>query len=951
MAAFPLLFLVITAAVRGQSALDGFDPNANGEIRVVVVQPDGKILLGGDFTTLAPNGGAPVARNRVARLNPDGTLDGAFDPNANHSVASIAVQADGRILVGGYFTSIGGQSRNCLARLDPTTGLADSFDPSASGSSSNAVFAIGVQADGKILAGGFFTNIGGQARNYVARLDATTGLADSFDPNANGGVYSFAIQADGRIVVGGDFTNIGGQARSRVARLDAATGLADSFDPQGSGFVWSMAVQADGKILVGGTFSSIGGQPRNRIARLDATTGLADSFNPNANQEVFTIVVQVDGKILAGGRFTGIGGQTRNRIARLDAATGLADSFDPNTNGGAIPSIYSIAVQADGKILAGGDFTTLAANGGAAVTRNRIARLEPDGRLDQTLNLNIGAVAGSYVVTTAVQPDGKILIGGSFTSVLGVARNGMARLNSDGTLDAAFDPNPNAGLIVSIVVQADGRILVSGRFTSIGGQTRNGVARLNATTGLADSFNPNMNAGGRVDSFALQADGKIVACGIFGSIGGQTRGSIARLDAATGLADSFDPHGGDAVYSVAVQPDGKILAGGRFSSIGGQTRHCIARLDPTTGLADSFDPDASYQGNVPFVGSIVVQADGKILAAGRFKSIGGQPRNNIVRLDAITGLADSFDPNANSDVYAMAVQADGKVLASGLCNVIGGQPRPNIARLDATTGLADSFNPNANGMVVSIAVQADGKILAGGSFQTINGQPRALFARLSNDTAALRDLAVSQATITWTDLGSSPQFSRVSFEYSTDNVNYTLLGIGTADGNSWILTGLNLSTGVHSYVRARGYYRTGEGNTSESITESIRNAFLAGPISTPSPTPAPTPTPIATPTPTPTASPTPTPTDTVWVDSAVYTNGNHLLHVRATDSIKSNARGAPVLHVYVTSTGALIGDLSGSSDGTYGGDLPYPENPAVITVRSSLGGHADMAVVVGRDPR
>ena len=88
-----------------------------------------------------------------------------------------------------------------------------------------------MQADGKILAGGFFTSIGGQTRNRIARLDATTGLADSFDPNADGSVYSIAVQADGKILAGGDFTSIGGQTRNRIARLDATTGLADSFNP------------------------------------------------------------------------------------------------------------------------------------------------------------------------------------------------------------------------------------------------------------------------------------------------------------------------------------------------------------------------------------------------------------------------------------------------------------------------------------------------------------------------------------------------------------------------------------------------------------------------------------------------------------------------------------------------------------------------------------------------
>jgi len=86
---------------------------------------------------------------------------------------------------------------------------------------------------------------------------------------------------------------------------------------------------------------------------------------------------------------------------------------------------------------------------------------------------------------------------------------------------------------------------------------------------------------------------------------------------------------------------------------------------------------------------------------------------------------------------------------------------------------------------------------------------------------------VTQTTITWTLGGSSSQFTRVTFEYSTDNVNYTPLGNGTAAGSNWILTGLNSPTGQNFYIRARGYYRSGAGNDSESITESVRNAFLS----------------------------------------------------------------------------------------------------------------------------
>src|SRR5207249_2394711 len=121
-----------------------------------------------------------------------------------------------------------------------------------------------------------------------------------------------------------------------------------------------------------------------------------------------------------------------------------------------------------------------------------------------------------------------------------------------------------------------------------------------------------------------------------------------------------------------------------------------------------------------------VQTDGKVLAGGSFSDIGGQTRNRIARLDATSGLADSFNPNATGDINAIAVQADGKILAGGGFNVISGLVRLCIARLDATTGLADSFNPtfgnNQVSVVDAIVVQGDGKILVGGGFDVMGGE-------------------------------------------------------------------------------------------------------------------------------------------------------------------------------------------------------------------------------------
>src|SRR5438309_5112036 len=326
------------------------------------------------------------------------------------------------------------------------------------------------------------------------------------------------------------------------------------------------------------------------------------------------------------------------------------------------------------------------------------------------------------------------------------------------------------------------------------------------------------SAGNRLGSFARFS--------LMALVGLALAGGAAAVRGQSAL-DGFDPNADNNVYVVVVQPDGKILIGGTFTTVLGVARNKIARLNPDGTLDTAFNPNANAT-----VFSIAVQADGKILVGGTFNgasSIGGQPRNHIARLDATTGLADSFDPNANSDVRSIVVQADGKILAGGTfngANSIGGHTRNHIARLDAATGLADSFDPNANGSVAAIAVQADGKILVGGFFGSIGGQTRSVFARLSNDTAALQNLAVTQTTVTWTRGGSSAQFIRVTFESSIDNVTYTVLGNGTASGSNWTLTGLNLSTGQNLYIRARGYYRTGYDNASESTQESVRNAFL-----------------------------------------------------------------------------------------------------------------------------
>src|SRR4051812_39455167 len=182
------IVLILPLAAWGQSPLAGFDPGANGDVLAYAVQADGKILVGGSFTMLGGGGTGTTPRNFIARLNPNGTLDSNFNPGANALINAIAVQPDGKILVGGAFTMLGGitgtTSRNYIGRLNADGSVDTSFDPGANGS----VDVIVVQTDGKILAGGNFGGLGGSTgttlRNRIGRINAD-GTVDTFNPGAN----------------------------------------------------------------------------------------------------------------------------------------------------------------------------------------------------------------------------------------------------------------------------------------------------------------------------------------------------------------------------------------------------------------------------------------------------------------------------------------------------------------------------------------------------------------------------------------------------------------------------------------------------------------------------------------------------------------------------------------------------------------------------------------------
>jgi uncharacterized delta-60 repeat protein len=353
-----------TVAVNVVTVDDTFAPNSDTPVLAFAEQPDGGLLAGGAFARLAGQ-----KRLSLGRFDPVGSLDDIFNPGASSTVSCFAVQPDGQILVGGAFSTLAGRTNRFLGRLHPDGTADTSFRGSASPSGNyvGPVYALALQTDGKILVGGRFGRLNTTDQPFLGRLDPQGNLDPSFKPVLNGAVYSLALQPDSKILIAGEFARSGPARPAYIGRLLSDGTVDPAFLAIANAFVRCVALQPDGKILAGGEFTQINGQERLRIARLHPDGSLDLSFNPGASGPIHSIVLQADGGILTAGNFLQMGGLPRGCLARLAPDGTLDPFFFPNVSA----SVIALALQTDGRILVGGEFTRL--NG---LTRNYIGRFK-----------------------------------------------------------------------------------------------------------------------------------------------------------------------------------------------------------------------------------------------------------------------------------------------------------------------------------------------------------------------------------------------------------------------------------------------------------------------------------------------------------------------------------------------------------------------------------------------
>jgi Secretion system C-terminal sorting domain/PQQ-like domain/Domain of unknown function (DUF5122) beta-propeller len=588
------------------------------------------------------------------------------------------------------------------------------------------VYSIAADGHGGWFLAGNFTAVGGVPRYSLAHVLAD-GTVAPWNPNPNAQAGGLMVVGD-TVFVDGLFATISGKSRLYIAALDATTGEALDWDAHSNGITYPLAVR--GNILyTGGSYTQIGGQPRNNIAAIDMSTGEATPWNPNADGGVWRLLLR-DSTLYVAGSFAHIGGQSRSMIAELDLRTGLATNWNPSAQGPGTPYPYVLSLLIHGdRLYVGGSFSSIGGQArhglaGFDLASGELSDWDPAAFATPTL-------PEIYVMRGDAR---SIYVGGRFQSIGGQPRNYLAEL--DPTTGTATDWNPDPSSIVYAMAISGNTVLVGGVFRSFHMLTRHNLAAFDLKTGEVTDWNPDPDG---VIIYSLVANrGKIYVGGHFSQIGGQPRSSLAALDAQTGLATAWSPDADQVVRAILVRGD-TVYAGGAFSRIGGQPRHYLAAVDAVTGMATDWNPD-------PDDGVLALAMRGDTLyAGGTFVRMGGQTHRSLAAVDARSGAVLPWRLDTSGFIFGLAIGRN-TVYAAGGFDLVNGMSQPNMLAFDATNGTLRDWAPSPNGpredyyaaTAYAIATRGD-TVFVGGDFTTIGGERRASLAALDGVSGAVLD--------------------------------------------------------------------------------------------------------------------------------------------------------------------------------------------------------------------
>jgi uncharacterized delta-60 repeat protein len=672
--------------------------------------------------------------NRIVATDLSGLIDTTFNPGQlgfNSTVRCMVTQSDGKLIVGGDFTTYSGSSGAYLVRINPN----GTRDTTFTATLNSSVYTAAVQSDGKLVIGGGFTTVNSVTVPRLARLN-TNGTRDTtWNPGttgANGIVRNVKIQSDGKILAGGDFATYSGSTVNRIVRTQTSGSIDTSFNV-GTGLVnsaYNIHIQSDGKIITAGAFNSYSGSSNNYIVRINTNGTKDNTFNLGTgfNSIVYISSLQSDEKIIAAGAFTSYSGSSNNYIVRLNNNGTKDTTFNVGTGldtaGWTAGVNNSLSYDTENNVYLASDNFTYS---GSAIPR--IFKLKPNGTLDTTYNAGVGL--NRFAIANLVSGS-RLYTAGTFTNYKAAGATGIAMISDSATLSASF--NPGIGFnnnVWAMTKQSTGRIIVGGEFTNYSGSVRNRIIGLNSNGTIDSGFNiGTAGAGNIVYALATQTDNKIIAGGTFTNYSGSSTSTtrLMRLNSNGSQDLTYNTGTGLNSYPFTILPraNGKIFVTGLFSTYSGSAINYIMQTNANGSRDTLFNIGTGFDAGA-FGYTAVTQSDDKLIVGGNFTTYSGSTVNRVVRIntDGTRDLTFSVGNGANTVVSAVALQSDGKTIVGGQFTTFSGSSVNRLVRVN-TNGTRDtSFNVGTgfDGSVSTngITIAANGTIYCLGSFTTYSG--------------------------------------------------------------------------------------------------------------------------------------------------------------------------------------------------------------------------------------
>ncbi|WP_241775641.1 T9SS sorting signal type C domain-containing protein [Flavobacterium sp. Root420] len=707
---------------------DGFD----NTVRSLSLQADQNLIVGGDYLNL--NG---IASSYLTRLKPDGSIDETFNTGSgfNGKVYATYIQPDGKIIAGGSFTSFNGISSGRLVRLNQDGSYDESFNTSVA-ATTGIIYEISPQIDGKIIIVGSFTRYNNVTVNRVARILSNGSLDTSFitGSGTSSNITNASALSDGKILLTGNFTSFNGIQSNKIVRL-YPDGRVDTSFNSGAGFdddVSAMVVQSDGKIVLGGKFTNYNGMLANRIIRLNNDGSIDDSFLSGSGLSagsVQKIKMDTFGNIMIGGSFTGsYNGSDVNRVCLLNSHGILKTDVDFGS-GPASASVLALANDLEGSWYIGGSFSIF-----DGLNQGRLAKINPEGEYD-TGYLAAGIGFDNSVLKVLSLENKKTMVFGNFKKFNGVFVSRITRLLEEGLIDPDF----NAGqlgannLIKTAVLQSDGKIICGGNFTKYNETLTNRIIRVLPDGVVDDTFSIGTGFNSQVYAIAIQSDQRIVVGGNFTRYNDTPVNRLIRLLPNGSRDTSFNVGvGADAIIeAILIQPDRKILVGGHFSNFNGQSISRLVRLNADGSIDSGFNVGNGFD---KYIYAMALQSDGRIIIGGNFLNYNGSSQKRIVRLNSNGSLDASFESGSGfskGDVRSILVQPDDRILVGGtFSGTYKNYTSMRLLRLLKSGDFDASFDVRLNNKLYTMSFTANQRLMIGGDFNSVSGISKHRIARL-----------------------------------------------------------------------------------------------------------------------------------------------------------------------------------------------------------------------------